>query len=53
MNVLCQCEGSNSSKYICFVLSYETYQIHMSIALAGNVAFIYKAEGIPCTEAKV
>jgi hypothetical protein len=48
-----QCEGRNSRRYVCFVLSFQTYQIHMSIPSAGSVAFLNKAEGIPCTKAKL
>jgi hypothetical protein len=35
------------------VLSYQTCQIHMSIAFVGSVAFMYNAEVIPCTKAKL
>jgi hypothetical protein len=49
----CQCEGRNGRKYVCFVLSYQTCQIQMTIVLVGSVAFILKAECIPCTEAKL
>jgi hypothetical protein len=49
----CQCEGRNSRTYVCFVLSYQTYQIHMSVHLVGSVAFINKVEGMPCTKAKL
>ena len=36
----CQCDGRNSRRYVCFMSSYQTYQIHMSIPLVGSVAFI-------------
>jgi hypothetical protein len=35
-------------KYVCFVLSYQTCEIHMSMASVGSVAFIYEAERITC-----
>ena len=42
--------ASMCRKYVCFVWSYHTCQIHMSMASVGSVAFIYEAEGISCTK---
>jgi hypothetical protein len=47
------CECRNSRKYVCLVLSYQTCQIHMSIALVGGVAFVLKAECTLCIKAEL
>ena len=44
---------SKCRRHFCFVLSYQTCQIHMSMASVGSVTFIYEAEGILGTKTKL